>query len=100
MKLLTLKMLENHRRRETLLSMVCLTALAASTLLITACDSRERRVAAASSATLPVDVVRVRQENVPLVGDWVGTLDGFVNAQIQPQVSGYLVQQKYREGSS
>jgi membrane fusion protein, multidrug efflux system len=37
---------------------------------------------------------------VPLVGDWVGTLDGFVNAQIQPQVSGYLVQQNYREGSS
>jgi membrane fusion protein, multidrug efflux system len=48
---------------------------------------------------------------VPLKGDgtkaslaWlaalsVGTLDGFVNAQIQPQVSGYLVQQKYREGS-
>jgi membrane fusion protein (multidrug efflux system) len=99
MKLLTLKMLENHRRRETLLSMVCVAALAASTLLITACDSRERRVAAASSATLPVDAVRVRQENVPLVGDWVGTLDGFVNAQIQPQVSGYLVQQKYREGS-
>jgi membrane fusion protein (multidrug efflux system) len=29
----------------------------------------------------------------------VGTLDGFVNAQIQPQVSGYLIQQKYLEGS-
>jgi membrane fusion protein, multidrug efflux system len=99
MKLLTLKRVENHRSRETLLSIVCVTALAASTLLITACDSRERTVTAASSATLPVDAVRVRQENVPLVGDWVGTLDGFVNAQIQPQVSGYLVQQKYREGS-
>ena len=37
---------------------------------------------------------------MPLVGDWVGTLDGFVNAQIQPQVSGYLVRQNYREGSS
>ena len=37
---------------------------------------------------------------MPLVGDWVGTLDGFENAQIQPQVSGYLVQQTYREGSS
>jgi membrane fusion protein (multidrug efflux system) len=99
MKLLKLKMVENHRTRETLLSIVCVTSLAASTLLITACDSRERRVTAASSAILPVDAVRVRQENVPLVGDWVGTLDGFINAQIQPQVSGYLVQQKYREGS-
>jgi membrane fusion protein (multidrug efflux system) len=37
---------------------------------------------------------------VPLAGDWVGTLDGLVNAQIQPQVSGYLVHQNYREGSS
>jgi membrane fusion protein (multidrug efflux system) len=46
-----------------------------------------------------VDIVRVRQSNVPLAGNWVGALDGFVNAQIQPQVSGYLVQQNYREGS-
>jgi membrane fusion protein (multidrug efflux system) len=99
MKLLKLKMVENHHRRETLLSMACVTALAASALLISACDSRERKVTAASSVALPVDAVRVRQENVPLVGDWVGTLDGFVNAQIQPQVSGYLVQQNYREGS-
>jgi membrane fusion protein (multidrug efflux system) len=99
MKLLKLKMVENHRRRETLLSKACVTVLAASALLITACDSRERKVAAASSGALPVNAVRVRRENVPLVGDWVGTLDGFVNAQIQPQVSGYLVQQKYLEGS-
>jgi membrane fusion protein, multidrug efflux system len=99
MKLLKLKMVENQRRRVTRLSMACVTALAASALLITACDSRERKVTAASSVALPVDAVRVRQENVPLVGDWVGTLDGFVNAQIQPQVGGYLVQQKYREGS-
>jgi membrane fusion protein (multidrug efflux system) len=98
MKLLKMKMVENHRRRETLLSKACVTVLAASALLITACDSRERKVTAASSVALPVDAVRVRQENVPLVGDWVGTLDGFVDAQIQPQVSGYLVQQKYLEG--
>jgi membrane fusion protein (multidrug efflux system) len=75
------------------------TLLAASALLITACDSKERKAVAASSTAVPVDAVRVRQANVPLVGDWVGTLDGFVNAQIQPQVSGYLVQQRYREGS-
>lgn len=37
--------------------------------------------------------------DVPLTGDWVGTLDGYVNAQIQPQVSGYLIRQDYREGS-
>lgn len=48
---------------------------------------------------MPVSVVRVSQSDVPLTGSWVGTLDGYVNAQIQPQVSGYLVKQEYREGS-
>jgi len=36
---------------------------------------------------------------VPLTGEWVGTLDGFVNAQIQPQANGYLIKQNYREGA-
>jgi membrane fusion protein (multidrug efflux system) len=35
---------------------------------------------------------------VPIYGEWVGNLDGFVNAQIQPQVSGYLIRQDYHEG--
>jgi len=48
---------------------------------------------------MPVSVVRVQQKDVPLSGDWVGTLDGYVNAQIQPQVNGYLIRQEYREGS-
>ena len=99
MKLLKLNMVESHNTRAILLSVAGVTLLAASALLITACDSKERKAVAASSTAVPVDAVRVRQANVPLVGDWVGTLDGFVNAQIQPQVSGYLVQQRYREGS-
>ena len=48
---------------------------------------------------MPVSVARVQQQDVPLTGDWVGILDGYVNAQIQPQVSGYLIRQDYREGS-
>jgi membrane fusion protein (multidrug efflux system) len=48
---------------------------------------------------MPVTVVSAQVQDVPLTGEWVGTLDGFVNAQIQPQVSGYLVRQTYREGS-
>jgi membrane fusion protein (multidrug efflux system) len=46
-----------------------------------------------------VQVVRAVQQDVPVYGDWVATLDGYVNAQIQPEVSGYLVKQLYREGS-
>jgi membrane fusion protein (multidrug efflux system) len=34
------------------------------------------------------------------MGDWVATMDGYVNAQIQPQVSGYLVRQNYKEGGT
>jgi membrane fusion protein (multidrug efflux system) len=45
-------------------------------------------------------VFHVQQSDVALGNEWVGTLDGNVNAQIQPQVSGYLIQQNYREGSS
>ena len=47
-----------------------------------------------------VTVAQVEQKDVPIYGDWVATLDGFVNANIQPQVSGYLIRQDYREGSS
>ncbi len=47
-----------------------------------------------------VQVVPVVQKDVPLVREWVGTLDGFVDAQIRAQVSGYLVKQDYKEGSA
>jgi membrane fusion protein (multidrug efflux system) len=46
-----------------------------------------------------VTVVKAEQSDVPLTGEWVGTLDGYVNAQIQPQANGYLIRQDYREGS-
>jgi len=50
-------------------------------------------------APLNVQVVAVIQRDVPVYHEWVATLDGFVNAQIQPQVSGYLIQQNYQEGA-
>jgi len=43
-----------------------------------------------------VDVVK---QDVPVRTQWVATLDGYVNARIQPQVTGYLVKQSYLEGS-
>lgn len=45
-----------------------------------------------------VEVVKVVQKDAPLQTEWLTTLDGYVNAQIQPQVSGYLVRQLYTEG--
>ena len=46
-----------------------------------------------------VEVATVIQKDVPLYSEWVATLDGYVNAQIQPQVTGYVIRQNYKEGS-
>jgi RND family efflux transporter MFP subunit len=46
-----------------------------------------------------VQVVEVVQQDVPIYGEWIGTLDGFVNADIKPQVTGYVRKQAYREGT-
>jgi membrane fusion protein, multidrug efflux system len=59
----------------------------------------EKKQEAPVGGAMPVSVVTVHATDVPLRNEWVGTMDGYVNAQIQPQVSGYLIKQDYREGS-
>ncbi|HTX42809.1 MAG TPA: efflux RND transporter periplasmic adaptor subunit [Acidobacteriaceae bacterium] len=74
--------------------------LAASAAVLTGClAGRAATTPRAAMGPMPVSVVRASQADVALTGSWVGTLDGYVNAQIQPQVSGYLVKQEYREGA-
>jgi membrane fusion protein (multidrug efflux system) len=46
-----------------------------------------------------VQVITLAPTNVPIFEEWIGTLDGFVNAQIHAQVTGYLLTQNYAEGS-
>jgi len=46
-----------------------------------------------------VQVADVVQSDVPIYREWVGTLDGLVNADIRPQVEGYVRKQAYREGT-
>src|SRR5580700_2912419 len=59
----------------------------------------ERHVVSASPPAPPVvEVTPAIQKDVPLDGEWVGTLEGYVNAQIQPHVSGYLIRKDYQEG--
>jgi membrane fusion protein (multidrug efflux system) len=48
---------------------------------------------------LAVEVVPVEQRDVPIYSEWIGTLEGLVNADIKAQVSGYLLRQAYAEGS-
>src|SRR5580704_11550162 len=69
----------------------------ASLLLLTACAKKQS--GPPNVGSVQVSVATVEQRDVSLDGDWVATLDGYVNAQIQPQVSGYLTNQDYREGS-
>lgn len=45
-----------------------------------------------------VQIAAVKQMDVPIYHEWIGTLDGLVNAQIRAQVTGYLITQNYREG--
>jgi membrane fusion protein, multidrug efflux system len=53
------------------------------------------------STTSPpdVEVVEVLQKDVPIWKEWIGTLDGLWNAQIRPQVTGYLLRQTYKDGA-
>jgi membrane fusion protein, multidrug efflux system len=46
-----------------------------------------------------VEVVEVMQKDVPIWKEWIGTLDGLWNAQIRPQVTGYLLRQTYKDGA-
>lgn len=46
-----------------------------------------------------VEVVQVEQRDVPIYSEWIGTLDGMVNAEIKAQVAGYLLTKNYTEGS-
>src|SRR3954471_15770327 len=74
-------------------------ALIAAALAATAC--KESHPTAAPAPVSPsVAVVSVAPERVELTGEWLATLDGNVNAQIRPQVSGYLIKRNYREGAS
>ncbi len=79
------------------------TVLTASALvllaLLTGCKPDGPPPGAGAMGPLPVQVATASQQDVPLTGEWVATTDGFVNAQIQPQVSGYLIRQDYKEGS-
>lgn len=56
--------------------------------------------AQAAPAIVPeVQVASVEQQDVPMVGEWIGTLDGLVNADVRSQVTGYLLKQGYQEGA-
>jgi len=79
------------KARVLLFLLVC-----SSVLLISA---RKKAPAKTSPPPPTVQVTEVLQQDVPIYRQWVGTLDGFVNADIKPQVAGYIQKQAYQEGT-
>jgi len=65
-----------------------------ATLLAAGCARKQ----ASPPPPVAVEVVPVVQKDVPIVGEWIGTLDGSVNADIRPKVEGYVLRQFYKEG--
>ena len=69
-------------------------AVATAVLLIGGCKPKD----SAPPPALEVAVAPVVQRDVPVISEWVGTLDGSVNADIRPKVEGYLLRELYKEG--
>jgi membrane fusion protein (multidrug efflux system) len=68
--------------------------------VLPAAASRSQTTKTAQVADLPeVEVVQVTPQDVPIYSEWIGTLDGMVNATIRAQVTRYLLQQHYTEGA-
>ena len=66
--------------------------------LLAGCANSSTKAAPAAPPPT-VQVTTVLQQDTPIYSEWVATLDGFVNAQIQPRVAGYIIKQNYKEGS-
>src|SRR5436190_3823993 len=67
------------------------------TLLLDGCSNP--KASPPAPAPPDVSVITAVPETVSLSSEWIGTLDGYVNAQIRPQVSGYLLRRSYQEGA-
>ena len=83
------------RRNLAIAGVLCLIVIA---LIVVAL--RPKHASGAGTGAPPdVMVAQVEQQDVPIYGEWVGTLDGLTNANVKAQVTGYLLRQGYLEGS-
>ena len=83
-------------KRPVSLEVLSFTMLAVFSSAMLGCG---RTQAAAPPRPPEVTVAPVVQQDVPVYSEWIATLDGYVNAQVRPQVSGYIIRQNYTEGS-
>ena len=86
------------RARASLMTPALLTAIVvAATIGSAGCTDTSK-----AASTPPVPVVKVEavtEKDVPITAEWVGTLVGYINAQVRARVSGHLISQNYKEGT-
>jgi RND family efflux transporter MFP subunit len=68
-------------------------------LLLVGLASCQKKPSAPPPPPPRVTVTPITQENVLVMNTWVGLLNGYQNAEIRAQVTGYLITQNYKEGS-
>jgi RND family efflux transporter MFP subunit len=85
----------NRSGRRTLVVAIILGVIAVAVIVLLL------RPKPAVSAGPPAEVMvtQVQQKDVAIYSEWIGTLDGLVNANVKAQVTGYLLEQDYQEGS-
>lgn len=74
--------------------------LAAAILGASACDRFSKKPPPPPPPPPEVEVVAVAKRDVPVIGEWLGTTDGSVNAEVRSRVQGYLIAQKFEEGTA
>jgi membrane fusion protein (multidrug efflux system) len=85
------------RRGEQLLLLVPVVLSIAFTLSLAGCTKANAGFKLPDTEVLVAAPV---QQNVAVHSEWVASLDGYVNAEIRPQVSGYIISQHYKEGAA
>jgi RND family efflux transporter MFP subunit len=88
-----------HQQRKTHVRWCALVALVMAFLMVPLFGCGKEKVHAEAPSP-EVEVAAVLQQDVPLYTECISSLDGYVNAQISPQVTGYLIKQNYREGTT
>src|SRR5271167_3465319 len=91
-----LKMNTSKKRKLIVGGVVCLIAIA---LIVGAIRPTKHASGAAPGSPPDVAVAQVEQKDVPIYREWIGTLEGYINADVRGQVTGYLLRQDYKEGA-